>query len=345
MIQGGDPKSKDASKENEWGTGDPGYKIKAEFNDPRNTSSACSHGALSERIPQEPASSASGRRHFSAASHRIWKSDQARRAASWAIHLGPSQRRAGKPKSSASASASSRPTQPVARHAVLATERGAGPRDSLSRIQKHLVRLDQSDARSAGRQESGQLLKSRRSARRSCVCRALHLALLLPGRGSQMLLRGVRDPLRLANLAKSATWSSSPRFRPAPGSTTTPRDHRRGWHHRGKYRKMHIPDDRSSRTLPHRATSVSAPGRRATGASACAYAGIMVSARGLRRWPARESSFTPPPLAGIPSAQPRASAFVGPSGARTPSRMDATSPCQIASDTGGQWRRHRKFWG
>src|SRR5436190_24309046 len=25
IIQGGDPKSKDASKENEWGTGDPGY--------------------------------------------------------------------------------------------------------------------------------------------------------------------------------------------------------------------------------------------------------------------------------------------------------------------------------
>ena len=33
MIQGGDPKSKDAAKENEWGTGDPGYKIKAEFSD------------------------------------------------------------------------------------------------------------------------------------------------------------------------------------------------------------------------------------------------------------------------------------------------------------------------
>jgi peptidyl-prolyl cis-trans isomerase B (cyclophilin B) len=33
MIQGGDPKTKDASKEDEWGTGDPGYKIDAEFND------------------------------------------------------------------------------------------------------------------------------------------------------------------------------------------------------------------------------------------------------------------------------------------------------------------------
>ncbi len=33
MIQGGDPLTKDASKESNWGTGDPGYKIKAEFND------------------------------------------------------------------------------------------------------------------------------------------------------------------------------------------------------------------------------------------------------------------------------------------------------------------------
>ena len=33
MIQGGDPLTKDASKESAWGTGDPGYKIKAEFND------------------------------------------------------------------------------------------------------------------------------------------------------------------------------------------------------------------------------------------------------------------------------------------------------------------------
>jgi peptidyl-prolyl cis-trans isomerase B (cyclophilin B) len=32
MIQGGDPLTKDARKESAWGTGDPGYKIKAEFN-------------------------------------------------------------------------------------------------------------------------------------------------------------------------------------------------------------------------------------------------------------------------------------------------------------------------
>src|SRR6187399_224001 len=33
MIQGGDPLTKDISKESRWGTGDPGYKIKAEFNE------------------------------------------------------------------------------------------------------------------------------------------------------------------------------------------------------------------------------------------------------------------------------------------------------------------------
>jgi peptidyl-prolyl cis-trans isomerase B (cyclophilin B) len=33
MVQLGDPKTKDPGKENEWGTGDAGYKIKAEFND------------------------------------------------------------------------------------------------------------------------------------------------------------------------------------------------------------------------------------------------------------------------------------------------------------------------
>jgi peptidyl-prolyl cis-trans isomerase B (cyclophilin B) len=32
MAQGGDPLTKDPSKESSWGTGDPGYKIKAEFN-------------------------------------------------------------------------------------------------------------------------------------------------------------------------------------------------------------------------------------------------------------------------------------------------------------------------
>jgi peptidyl-prolyl cis-trans isomerase B (cyclophilin B) len=33
MIQGGDPLTKDAGKEHAWGTGGPGYQIKAEFND------------------------------------------------------------------------------------------------------------------------------------------------------------------------------------------------------------------------------------------------------------------------------------------------------------------------
>ncbi len=33
MIQGGDPLTKDPAMESRWGTGDPGYKINAEFND------------------------------------------------------------------------------------------------------------------------------------------------------------------------------------------------------------------------------------------------------------------------------------------------------------------------
>jgi len=33
MIQGGDPLTKDPSKESMWGQGDPGYSIKAEFSD------------------------------------------------------------------------------------------------------------------------------------------------------------------------------------------------------------------------------------------------------------------------------------------------------------------------
>ena len=33
MIQGGDPLSRDPAKKDEWGTGGPGYTIKAEFND------------------------------------------------------------------------------------------------------------------------------------------------------------------------------------------------------------------------------------------------------------------------------------------------------------------------
>jgi cyclophilin family peptidyl-prolyl cis-trans isomerase len=37
MIQGGDPKTKDPALKGEWGTGDPGYKIDAEFNDISHT--------------------------------------------------------------------------------------------------------------------------------------------------------------------------------------------------------------------------------------------------------------------------------------------------------------------
>jgi cyclophilin family peptidyl-prolyl cis-trans isomerase len=37
MVQGGDPNSRDLALSDRWGTGDPGYKIDAEFNDTKHT--------------------------------------------------------------------------------------------------------------------------------------------------------------------------------------------------------------------------------------------------------------------------------------------------------------------
>jgi len=54
MIQGGDPLTKDPSKESMWGTGDPGYKIKAEFNNHSHT-----RGVLSMARSQDPDSAGS----------------------------------------------------------------------------------------------------------------------------------------------------------------------------------------------------------------------------------------------------------------------------------------------
>ena len=54
MIQGGDPLTKDASKDAAWGTGDPGYKIKAEFNERSHT-----RGVLSMARSQSPDSAGS----------------------------------------------------------------------------------------------------------------------------------------------------------------------------------------------------------------------------------------------------------------------------------------------
>ena len=49
MIQGGDPLTKDAANEARWGTGNPGYKIKAEFNDRPHV-----RGVLSAARSQDP---------------------------------------------------------------------------------------------------------------------------------------------------------------------------------------------------------------------------------------------------------------------------------------------------
>jgi peptidyl-prolyl cis-trans isomerase B (cyclophilin B) len=54
MIQGGDPLTKDESQKSRWGTGDPGYKIKAEFNSKPHT-----RGVLSMARSQDPNSAGS----------------------------------------------------------------------------------------------------------------------------------------------------------------------------------------------------------------------------------------------------------------------------------------------
>ena len=49
MVQGGDPNTKDPAKEAQWGMGDPGYKIKAEFNNRPHK-----RGVLSMARSQDP---------------------------------------------------------------------------------------------------------------------------------------------------------------------------------------------------------------------------------------------------------------------------------------------------
>ena len=54
MVQGGDPLTKDDTKQNRWGTGDPGYKIKAEFNERSHK-----RGVISMARSQDPDSAGS----------------------------------------------------------------------------------------------------------------------------------------------------------------------------------------------------------------------------------------------------------------------------------------------
>ncbi len=54
MVQGGDPLTKDPSKEDRFGTGDPGYSIKAEFNDHKHV-----RGVLSMARSNDPDSAGS----------------------------------------------------------------------------------------------------------------------------------------------------------------------------------------------------------------------------------------------------------------------------------------------
>jgi peptidyl-prolyl cis-trans isomerase B (cyclophilin B) len=53
-IQGGDPLTKDADAQHRWGTGDPGYKVKAEFSDRPHV-----RGVLSMARSQHPDSAGS----------------------------------------------------------------------------------------------------------------------------------------------------------------------------------------------------------------------------------------------------------------------------------------------
>ena len=54
MIQGGDPLTKDADAEERWGTGGPGHRVKAEFNDHPHV-----RGVLSMARSQDPNSAGS----------------------------------------------------------------------------------------------------------------------------------------------------------------------------------------------------------------------------------------------------------------------------------------------
>jgi peptidyl-prolyl cis-trans isomerase B (cyclophilin B) len=54
MIQGGDPLTKDPNQESRWGTGGPGHRIKAEFNDRSHV-----RGVISMARSQDPDSAGS----------------------------------------------------------------------------------------------------------------------------------------------------------------------------------------------------------------------------------------------------------------------------------------------
>ena len=78
MIQGGDPNTKDPSKESSYGTGGPGYKVPAEFNDRPHV-----RGVLSMARSADPNSAGSqfficlGTRQLARSSiHRVRQSDQ-----------------------------------------------------------------------------------------------------------------------------------------------------------------------------------------------------------------------------------------------------------------------------
>lgn len=70
MIQGGDPNTKDATKEAEYGKGDPGYKIDAEFNERKHTKGVLSMARNGDRneqygaMPAPPFANSAGSQFF-----------------------------------------------------------------------------------------------------------------------------------------------------------------------------------------------------------------------------------------------------------------------------------------
>ena len=77
MIQGGDPLTKDEGKQSRWGTGDPGYKIDAEFNKRSHTKGVLSMAVGGSELCRKPVLHLPRQPDVSRrAIHGLWKADQ-----------------------------------------------------------------------------------------------------------------------------------------------------------------------------------------------------------------------------------------------------------------------------
>ena len=103
MIQGGDPNTKDDAKERSWGTGGPGYQIKAEFNDKPHVRGVLSMARSNDpafrrlaifHLPRRPALSGPP-------IHRVRQAHQGRRRAGKNRHHARAARRPARDKTNA----------------------------------------------------------------------------------------------------------------------------------------------------------------------------------------------------------------------------------------------------